>query len=375
MATHTRGHNSMPNYDQIKGAFDEMEQCGIPREEVRGFRAPFLNYDQQTLNDVYDLGVLYDSSIVLNDAAGLDQKFNYGRENYWPFTLDDAPDIDFECTCDYKPLPGLWEIPMNRWFDENDGRLVPLDYNNVGGNIQQNFERHYDSNRAPFGIYLHPPWLNQANNGAVLKAWIEQTLNTYDDVFFVTNYEVLEWMRNPVPLSQYTQRTCELEVTDCFPPAPSYQCLNGERWNKDECACECDTGYCFSEGQYKCVNSYSSSCSYPTQLNLDTCSCDCMEGFCKNEEGQCVNSCPWTTTLNFETCTCGCSEGFCLDTTTDTCVNSDSCSYPMERNLDTCSCDCKEGFCMDNASGQCLGEWSCNWTEKLDKETCTCVAK
>jgi hypothetical protein len=48
---------------------------------------------------------------------------NYGRENYWPFSLDDPDSVDFSCNCDKSRLPGMWEIPMYKYFDNNDNVL------------------------------------------------------------------------------------------------------------------------------------------------------------------------------------------------------------------------------------------------------------
>jgi hypothetical protein len=60
-----------------------MKTSGIPKEEIEGFRTPYLAYDQATLNHLFNIDkVLYDTSIVASD----DVETNYGRENIWPFT-------------------------------------------------------------------------------------------------------------------------------------------------------------------------------------------------------------------------------------------------------------------------------------------------
>jgi hypothetical protein len=229
LATHTLRHTGYPTEENIEDAIIFMnETCGIPKDEIKGFRTPYLAYDQDTLNHLSNIDdVLYDTTITADDHV----QANYGRENIWPFTWEHAEDTDIACKCDKNlALPGLWEIPMYPYFDSSDNRIWGLmDYDNVADSIQQNLERRYTGNRAPFGIYLHAQWLEKDGNGAFLKTWIQATLNNYDDVFFVRNQELLDWMKNPVPLSEYRQNSCEGQVSDCFPSspntdAPTYSC-------------------------------------------------------------------------------------------------------------------------------------------------------
>lgn len=64
--------------------------------------------------------------------------------------------------------------------------------------LNHNFERHYDSNRAPLGLYFHAAWLK--NNPEFLDAflyWIDEILANHNDVYFVTMTQVIQWMQNP----------------------------------------------------------------------------------------------------------------------------------------------------------------------------------
>jgi hypothetical protein len=75
---------------------------GIPPTKIQGFRAPFLNYTQETLATLSQQHFLYDSSA---SAAGDDV--------YWPYTLDHGLANDcWTGICNKVQLPGLWEIPM-----------------------------------------------------------------------------------------------------------------------------------------------------------------------------------------------------------------------------------------------------------------------
>lgn len=69
--------------------------------------------------------------------------------------------------------------------------------------LNHNFERHYDSNRAPLGLYFHAAWLK--NNPEFLDAflyWIDEILANHNDVYFVTMTQVIQWMQNPKTLNE-----------------------------------------------------------------------------------------------------------------------------------------------------------------------------
>lgn len=110
IATHTLRHTAHPTAAEIMGAVDFLnETCGIPRDEIRGFRTPFLDWQDDTLQHLYDNGFLYDSSIVSTDHEAA----SYGSNHLFPFTFEQAS-IDVFATS--KPdvtiqeKRGLWEI-------------------------------------------------------------------------------------------------------------------------------------------------------------------------------------------------------------------------------------------------------------------------
>lgn len=67
--------------------------------------------------------------------------------------------------------------------------------------FMENFNRHYRTNRAPFGLYFHTIWFKEKKNHKVFLQFIDELLKK-PDVWFVTNYQAIEWMRTPTPLSQ-----------------------------------------------------------------------------------------------------------------------------------------------------------------------------
>jgi hypothetical protein len=68
------------------------------------------------------------------------------------------------CGSDLK-LPGVWEIPMYA-VQSASGTAQLMDVylagspSDVTAWSNTNFDRHYNGNRQPFGIYIHPSKLN-----------------------------------------------------------------------------------------------------------------------------------------------------------------------------------------------------------------------
>lgn len=146
---------------------DIMEKFAkINRKHIRGMRLPFL---QLSGNNSYiaakRLGLLYDSSWPTQ---------RYRKPAMWPYTLDYLSVQDCQIgPCPTVSLPGLWVNPMVTWVDKEgyscsmlDGCIyLPEDkVNSLFEWMKENFHRHYDNNRAPFGMYLHAAWFGRSAN-------------------------------------------------------------------------------------------------------------------------------------------------------------------------------------------------------------------
>lgn len=175
---------------------------GVKMNDVRGMRAPFLQVGGNKMFEMlYDANFTYDSSMPIFENS----------PPLWPYTLDYQ--LSHECMitpCPTKSFPGVWEVGMTMWVDLRGGRCSmgdacsnPADEDGVYEMLMKNFNRHYKSNRAPFGLFYHSAWFNTAHHRRGFLRFLT-TVNSMPDVFFVTNWQMLQWMRKPTPMSEIT---------------------------------------------------------------------------------------------------------------------------------------------------------------------------
>lgn len=79
-------------------------------------------------------------------------------------------------------------------------------------NLKHSFRLHRQKGKLPFGFYQHQaqyisntPESNELRL-RLLKEFIEWTLTEFDDVWYVTNHDMIKWMEDPVPLSEMVSR-------------------------------------------------------------------------------------------------------------------------------------------------------------------------
>lgn len=224
MASHTMSHafpiNSWTKktYTEYRDELTEIkknlvDKSGIPESEIKGFRSPFLKMGGDIQFQVLeDLGYDWDSSIVMGPDSDQD------REQYWPFTLDTPLKTESEqensggvpgkaCMnekCPTKSFPGLWEIPVNRWYDKQkkpcslyDGCDQPTDKTEFVKFMNESLYNNYNTNRAPAGLFLHVNWvLFKPYNFDVLKEYL-QVISQIENVWILSISKALEWIKNP----------------------------------------------------------------------------------------------------------------------------------------------------------------------------------
>ncbi|XP_066589157.1 chitin deacetylase 1 isoform X3 [Prorops nasuta] len=195
--------------------------ANITDGSIIGMRAPYLrvggNKQFEMMADQY---FVYDASITAS----------LGRVPIWPYTLYFR--MPHKCNgnagnCPSRSHP-VWEMVMNELdrrddptFDESlPGCHMVDSCSNIqtgeqfGRLLRHNFNRHFNSNRAPLGLHFHASWLKSKKEyKEELIKFIEEML-ARSDVYFVTMVQVIKWMQTPTELSalrdfQEWKETCD----------------------------------------------------------------------------------------------------------------------------------------------------------------------
>ncbi|THH08345.1 hypothetical protein EW145_g2756 [Phellinidium pouzarii] len=236
IADYTMTHVGTPQADEINGNLIALNAlAGIPMSSMIGFRAPYLNFSGDTLKLLASAGFTYDSSAVASIPVN-----ESGTDAYWPYTLDNGMAnncLVTEGVCKGEPkLKGFWEVPMYASFDELGDAGIHLmdpwlDAANGGTKVDDNatltymkntFTAHYNGNRQPIGLYTHPIHLAKNYPGLAVPQSTIDMINSYLDwaqeqqnVWIVSNEQLLSWVKNPVPVSQLDS----LEALKCTTPS------------------------------------------------------------------------------------------------------------------------------------------------------------
>lgn len=179
--------------------------ANLTDNSVVGVRSPYLRVggnNQFTMME--EQSFLYDSTIT----APL------SNPPLWPYTMYFR--MPHRCHGNLQHCPtrshAVWEMVLNeldRREDPNFDEYLPgcamvdscsniLSGDQFYNFLNHNFDRHYDQNRAPLGLYFHAAWLK--NNPEYLDAflfWMDEILRNHNDVYFVTMTQVIQWIQNP----------------------------------------------------------------------------------------------------------------------------------------------------------------------------------
>merc|ERR1712062_81403 len=159
----------------------------------------------------------------------------------WPYTMYFR--MPHRCHGDLQKCPtrshAVWEMVMNE-LDRREDPTVDEDLpgcamvdscsNILTGDqfynfLTHNFYRHYDQNRAPLGLFFHAAWLK--NNPEFLDAflyWVDEIIETHNDVYFTTMTQVIQWIQDPVTVEAarnfpaWQEKCSPGPRTDCLVP-------------------------------------------------------------------------------------------------------------------------------------------------------------
>ena len=232
IGNHTHTHpdgsaSSVSSWEsQINSCNTNLINAGIPQSAIKGFRCPYLLYNNNGFKAIQNKGMVYDCSI--EEGYEEDQD---GTNLFWPYTLDHGSpgnEILFLLLGENEILtsyPGLWEMPVyfviipdeyraqvkqyNPFFDEKSGKWTGFDYNcfdmakmtgeQFAKTLKYNLDLHYNGNRAPFHFGCHSDYYSESEKQDALIEVVDYALSK-PDVRIVSQIKLLEWMLSPVGL-------------------------------------------------------------------------------------------------------------------------------------------------------------------------------
>jgi peptidoglycan/xylan/chitin deacetylase (PgdA/CDA1 family) len=208
---------------------------GLRRGALAGFRTPYLEYGDGTLEAAQREAFAYDCSI----EEGMEDDQD-GRNFVWPYRLDRGSPASPEI----RPHPGLWEIPVyvlvvppdaecerlgvppglrerlkarQAYFDPRSGKITGMDWNlwcefamtpaEFLATVEYTLALRLAGNRCPLTIGLHSELYSDrpgepgcptppAARRATLAELVDR-LQRHDEVRIVSARELLQWLRHP----------------------------------------------------------------------------------------------------------------------------------------------------------------------------------
>ncbi|XP_076444052.1 uncharacterized protein LOC143282330 [Babylonia areolata] len=190
---------------------DNLTRVGhVPSQQIVGWRSPNLKTAGDAQPGVLKrLGYTYDISLTYTRHRTQDPI-------PWPYTLD----FGYPYSCSVRPCPGVssphpgfWEVPVPSLYDPQSGypcayvdSCRPSDEEAAVEYLWSNFEQVYKNNRAPFGLNMHGAWFFTPAYMRAMQTFIQRLLQL-PDVYILTARHVLDWMRNPVKVSEISKLT------------------------------------------------------------------------------------------------------------------------------------------------------------------------
>lgn len=99
--------------------------------------------------------------------------------------------------CPTRSYQGIWEIVLNDVHGLGYSMETTPSFKTKDEMFHlliQNFERHYLTNRAPFGLHVNLSWLETKENLTGLKLFLDTVLRK-NDVWLLTNWDVIQWIK------------------------------------------------------------------------------------------------------------------------------------------------------------------------------------
>jgi len=243
--------------DEMAGDRDIIENyANITDSTVVGVRAPKLRVGgNRQFEMMADQVFLYDSSMTA--------PYRKNGPPLWPYTLDFR--MPHDCLGTNQNCPSqthkLWEMVINELDTSEDDRPATCNLLSSCGNIQtpeqfaailrKNFDRHYETNRAPLGLHFSAGWINSNKNFQLELTKFIDEMQAKNDVYFVNNLQAIAWMQDPTESNAIRdflpwKDKCEVKgLPHCSIPNPcplTTREIRGENFYLNTCM-ECPKNY------------------------------------------------------------------------------------------------------------------------------------
>ncbi|KAG5868397.1 hypothetical protein JTB14_006830 [Gonioctena quinquepunctata] len=179
----------------------------IPEEQIIGVRTPqFQLAGDNSMKAFTAAGFQYDSSWPTTPDKPL-----------FPYTMDhlSTQECTSESACPTEAHNGFWILPIID-LNGNEEACNSLTACNITGTsdeisewLTNEINSVRNTTRAPLTLVVNSKWFTSNKNSYDGFVQFLDGLQDLSDVFLVSQSQVLEWMRNPVPLSEF--KTIELE--------------------------------------------------------------------------------------------------------------------------------------------------------------------
>ncbi|KAL4458965.1 hypothetical protein ABPG75_013830 [Micractinium tetrahymenae] len=215
------------------------QQCGLPLRDMIGFRAQGYYNNPPIRDALAKNGWLYDSTLI-ELYADWSATSPSADQMLWPYTMD----AGIPQGCQFMGVevgkcrpgekhPGLWEVPLYQ-LQEGDTLYGVSDYGDTEAGLppipdlfellKGQLDKRIAGGRGPFQISTFYEWLSVkpdkaacateedsycfqvvrdvSENGKALARFIDYAASQ-PSVRFVTYSDLIRWMQDPVPLSQF----------------------------------------------------------------------------------------------------------------------------------------------------------------------------
>ncbi|XP_063913716.1 chitin deacetylase 8-like [Zophobas morio] len=184
--------------------------ANIPIDDIIGARTPQLQLQGDvSINAYITSGLQYDSSWTSRSTKAV-----------FPYTLDYVDSHCQECrlgtTCPSDTHAGFWIAPIIDLQGNNSDECAALSGCNIRGTadeisawLLEQVDRGRSSNKAPLTLLVPTGWFRATENSYEGFQKFLDTLGSYNDVFLVSQKQVLDWMNNPVTLDQFQTEVLE----------------------------------------------------------------------------------------------------------------------------------------------------------------------